>query len=200
MIITPTPLSGSTIGVNKFDNRFFSNFLYPFFVFVSYYDILFLINIQKGEYIMSNPKKTILTDKDTEVLFEEIKETRNIYTFIENNSEQLYRPSLADYLIFLLNKYNLTKSKLIYLSGISRQYAYEIFSGQKHPSREKVLSIILSLHSTLEESQRLLTYAGHHPLHPKDLRDSIIIHSIQQKMSLVDTNDIFYTLSLPLID
>ncbi|WZL82999.1 hypothetical protein QBE53_07785 [Vallitaleaceae bacterium 9-2] len=149
---------------------------------------------------MANQKNKQLTNKDTEILFKEIKETSNIYRFIEKNSDQLYRPSLADYLNFLLKKYDMSKSALIFRSDISRQYAYEIFSGQKNPSRAKVIAIILSLHPSLEEAQRLLTYAGHHPLHPKDLRDTIIIHSIQQRMSLVDTNDILYTLSLPLIE
>ena len=59
---------------------------------------------------MKNPKKTTLTNKDTEVLFQEIKETTNIYKFIEKNSDQLYRPSLADYLLFLLKKNKFLKA------------------------------------------------------------------------------------------
>lgn len=80
---------------------------------------------------MDKQNKQDLTNKDTEILFKEIKETSNIYRFIEKNSSQLYRPSLADYLNFLLKKYKLSKSALIFRSDLSRQYAYEIFPAKK---------------------------------------------------------------------
>ncbi len=149
---------------------------------------------------MSKDEQKKRSSKDTEILFQELKESSNIYHFIKANSKELYHPSLSDYLLFLLKKYNLSKSAFIQRSNISRQYAYEIFSGYKNPSRGKIIAMILSIHPTLDEAQRLLTYAHHHPLHPKDLHDTVILHSLQQRMSLIATNDILYTLSLPIIE
>lgn len=138
--------------------------------------------------------------KDTEILLQEIKEATNIYSYIQKNNDQLGTPSFSEYLNTLIKRKKIKKSHLIFMSGLSRQYAYEVFNGTKKPSRIKVLSIAFTLAPTLDELQRMLTYANHRPLYAKDPFDAILIYGIQQKMSLIEINDILYELNHEVIE
>ncbi|MBN2221523.1 MAG: hypothetical protein JW708_04890 [Vallitaleaceae bacterium] len=138
--------------------------------------------------------------KDTELLLNEIKETASIYEFLENNSSSLLDRPMGDYLDLLLKKYQMNKTKLQYEAGFSRQYLYEVYSGAKKMSRNKVLNIVFSLHTTLVEAQNLLKYSGNSQLYAKDMKDSILIFCIQKKMSLIEVNDILFELAIDTLE
>jgi hypothetical protein len=80
------------------------------------------------------------------------------------------------------------KSEVIRSIDITRSYAYEIFSGQKKPSRDKVIMLCFGLCVDYQEAQRLLSMAKHNPLHPKDKRDSIIIYGLYNQLSFYQIN------------
>lgn len=138
--------------------------------------------------------------KDTEVLLKEIKEATNIYTYIESNNKLLVKPTLPELLNQLLQTYHIKKVELIYISNLSRSYIYEVFSGKKIPSRDKLISIILVIGTTVEEANKLLQSGSCPTLYPKDLRDAIILFGIQQKMSVHEVNDILFELNIELIE
>ncbi len=139
-------------------------------------------------------------NKDTELLFREINETHDIYRYVTENSTHLLHPSLPEYLEHLLTIKGVKKSQLIQRSGLSRPYAYEIFSGQKKPSRIKLLTLAFALQCTLDECQRLLTYGGHQPLYAKDMADAIYIHGLSKQLSIFDINDILYDLGMDVLE
>ncbi len=134
--------------------------------------------------------------KNTEILLNEIKEATNIYRYLEKNSGQFFRPSFSSYLLQLLGEKNIKKTKLMYLTGLSRSFLYSILKDEKTPSRETVIHVIFAVRASLEEAYNLLQYAGHQPLYAKDIRDSILIFGLQQKMSLTEVNDILFDINI----
>ena len=92
------------------------------------------------------------------------------------------------YLAQLLSQKNRTKSDVIRASGLEATYAYHIFSGDKNPSRTKLLALALALGLDLKETSRLL-HAAHLPqLYAKKSWDSVLIFALTHKKSVMETN------------
>ncbi len=129
-------------------------------------------------------------DKDTDELFVELREDNDIKNYLRRNRAEFVRP-LSDYLASLLAQKNLSKQAVIERSGVQREYAYHIFSGlKKNPSRPKILALAFAMGLTLEETQYLLRYAKQSPLYPRNPWDSIIISAIDQRLSVLQTNEL----------
>ena len=131
------------------------------------------------------PKKQ---EKDTDELLHELKRDENVAHFIEMNEEHLQKMPLHDYLAQLLSQKDRTKSDVIRASGLEATYAYHIFSGDKNPSRAKLLARALALGLDLKETSRLL-HAAHLPqLYAKKSWDSVLIFALTHKKSVMETN------------
>ena len=129
-------------------------------------------------------------DKDTNDLFIELREDNDVKNYLRRNREEFVRP-LSEYLGSLLAQKNLSKQAVIEKSGLQREYAYHIFSGlKKNPSRPKILAFAFAMNLTLEETQYLLRYAKQSPLYPRNPWDSVIISAIDQKLSVLQTNEL----------
>ncbi len=150
-------------------------------------------SIFSKDFNLDNPTK------DTELLFNEIKEATNIYAFLKENTVSYETPSFSTYFQQLLKDNEISKSQLLYMSCLSRSFIYAILKGDRIPSRDTTINLSFSIKATLEESYNLLKYSGHQPLYAKDLRDTIIIFGIKQKMSLDEVNDILYDLNIEII-
>lgn len=94
----------------------------------------------------------------------------------------------VNYLDKLLNENAIAKASLIKLSGIDRTYGYQILSGKKYASRDKVLRLCIAGSFTLEETNRLLSLGSYPRLYSKDRRDSIIIFSLNKGFSTLNTD------------
>ena len=68
----------------------------------------------------------VITDK----LGADLKQQKDIHTFLENNKDKLLDMNLPKYLDELLAQKNLTKSDVIKKSGLPVTYAYKIFQGK----------------------------------------------------------------------
>lgn len=129
-------------------------------------------------------------DKDTDELFVELREDNNIKNYLRRNRAEFVQP-LSEYLANLLAQKQLSKQAVIERSGVQREYAYHIFSGlKKNPSRPKILALAFAMGLTLEETQYLLRYAKQSPLYPRNPWDSIIISAIDQRLSVLQTNEL----------
>lgn len=133
-------------------------------------------------------------DKDTDELFVELREDNDIKNYLRRNRAEFVQP-LSEYLANLLAQKQLSKQAVIERSGVQREYAYHIFSGlKKNPSRPKILALAFAMGLTLEETQYLLRYAKQSPLYPRNpwdsTWDSIIISAIDQKLSVLQTNEL----------
>lgn len=126
--------------------------------------------------------------KDTAELQNEIENTTNIDAFMKNRPDTLPAHNLAEYLQLLLEQKGLKKSDIIKQSGLEKTYAYHIFSGEKSPTRPKVLAIALAMKLTREETDYLLYYAGANRLYARDSFDAVIIFALKNHLSVEDTN------------
>ena len=106
-------------------------------------------------------------------------------------------PALPTHLMTLLREKNLTKADLARRSGLERTYVYHILSGDKRPSREKLLA--LALHLSVEEAQRLLKYAGKSTLYARRPFDCAVIYALTHAWSVPAANELLSQLRLNLL-
>lgn len=141
--------------------------------------------------------------KSTQELLEIISKHKNLDELLsasEKDSEFL-QYSLPQYLNQLLEQKSLSKSDVITRGNLSKDYAYQIFSGKKTaPSRDKLLAIAIGMSLTTEETQTLLKIAGLSTLYPRKRRDMIILFAIQNGYSLFDINECLADLEETIIE
>lgn len=136
--------------------------------------------------------------KTTCELLEILQKSSNLTAYMQQVSEDLIETvPLHIYLEKLLHEKNLKKSDVIRLSGLDRGYAYDIFSGSKLPSRNKVLALCFSMSLLVTEVQRLLVATGYSQLYARLERDSIILFALQRQLSLIDTNELLFEMGYP---
>ena len=80
------------------------------------------------------------------------------------------------------------KTHIINESDFSYCYFYEVISGRKSPTKDKVVRLALAMNMTIEETKQALRISGRSLLYPKIRRDSIIIYAIEQGMNVVQCN------------
>ena len=137
--------------------------------------------------------------KDTDELFFELKEERDLHSYRDRNRTEFLLP-LHEYLESLLAEKNLVKREVIEQSGLNREYAYHIFSGnRKNPSRAKILALAIAMGLNFDEVQYLLRYARQSPLYPRNPWDSVIISAVEQKLTVPQTNDLLNQLGETLL-
>ena len=135
-----------------------------------------------------------LFSKNTGDLLAELKNERDPQNFRERNQDEFTVP-LHEYLQSLLAEKNLERKDVIEASQLNREYGYHIFSGKrKNPSRIKILALAIAMGLNLDEVQYLLRYAKQGPLYPRNPWDSTIIFAVEQKMSVMQTNELLYRL------
>lgn len=96
---------------------------------------------------------------------------------------------LTEYLRELLVLHDLTMTELVRISLLSKSYVYQIFNGERMPSRDVLLRIALSMSCTIDEIQHLLTFAQIGNLYPKVRRDAAILCCVSQGFTLEETDE-----------
>lgn len=117
-----------------------------------------------------------------------IQDENDLKEYINTTISSSVNVDFVDYLNKLLSEKNLAKAAVIKDSCIDRNYGYQIISGKKYASRDKVLRLCIAAKFTLEETNRLLSLGSYPRLYSKDGRDSIIIFSINKGQSTMDTD------------
>lgn len=127
--------------------------------------------------------------KDTNDLQHELMSAPNLSRFLSENQGNFYDTSFADLLVNLFEKKGISKAALAKNAGISTVYLYQIFSGERNPSRNRILCLCFGLPASLEETQELLKHSGYAQLFAKNKRDAIIIYGLTHGMDLDEIND-----------
>lgn len=86
-----------------------------------------------------------MNPKTTEELKHEIKAATDIEDYLKSNRESLLQGNLAQHLNRLLSQKGLSKADVVRGSLLSRAYVYQIFSGEKTPSRDKLIATAFGL-------------------------------------------------------
>ncbi len=138
--------------------------------------------------------------KPTDDLMEELTRSENLDQYIKKNEAYFIDTSLAEALNQKLKEKGLAKSAVIKAAEINEIYGYQIFSGKRIPSREKLLCILIGMKLSLPEVQQLLKLAMYAPLYPKNIRDSIIISGLQHSKTVIEINELLYDHQEPTLD
>lgn len=134
-----------------------------------------------------------LSEKPTDDLLKILKSANkknDLKSYISSNLDESL--SLDEYLENKLADKGISKSQAIKNSNLDRTYGYEIFKGQKIIGREKLIAICIGIGLNLTETQRVLTIGKQKILYAKDARDSIIIFSINNNYSIMETNELLF--------
>ena len=130
--------------------------------------------------------------KDTVSIVEELGLCDDFKTFYDENKEYMVSDSLSEMLNRLQEEKGLRKTDIIKRSELSEVYAYQIFSGQRHPERKKLLCLAVGMTLNLEETQTLLKCAGYAPLYVKLPFDSVVMYGICKQLSVIQINEILF--------
>lgn len=130
-----------------------------------------------------------MIEKNTDTLQDELTSTPNLSKFLAVNQEQFINESFVGMLQVLFQKSGLSKAALAKRAETSDVYLYQIFSGERTPSRDRTICLCFGLSATLEETQMLLKRSGFAPLYAKIRRDAIIIYGLMRKMDLPEVNE-----------
>lgn len=133
-----------------------------------------------------------MDNERTERLLNELKDSSNVYNYISKYNEDFPNISFTEYISLIIQKKNLKKGQVVKKTGINRTYAYQIISGKKKGSRDKIITLAYGLTLTIEETQKLLKLAAFNPLDPKNKRDAIIIFAICNNYDLSKTNFLLF--------
>ena len=131
-----------------------------------------------------------MRERLTEELLQELVDAPSIDSYIEDHD--LDAPTLAEYLQELLTKKHLERVKVVHMANLNETFGYQIFTGQRGASRNKILQIAFAMALTLRETDRALRAAGVSNLNPKDRRDAIIIYCLDRSCSLQKVNEELY--------
>lgn len=132
-------------------------------------------------------------DRTTDELKHEIKDATNIEDYLEQNKENMLTRSLPEHLNLLLAQKGITRADVVRGSELDRAYVYQIFSGEKTPSRDKLIAIAFGMKLSDEETQRMLKLSGNRELYARDERDALILFSLQRHKTIFETNDLLYS-------
>lgn len=128
--------------------------------------------------------------KTTEELLKTLKHSPNINSYLSLEQENFQTLPLHLYLDKMFTEKEISPSQCIRNSGLDRTYCYQIFSGRKLPSRDKVLALCFGLSLNFEETQILLKSTDYTPLYPRNKRDSILIFALQRQISILAVNEL----------
>ncbi|MEZ3446993.1 MAG: helix-turn-helix transcriptional regulator [Lachnospiraceae bacterium] len=135
----------------------------------------------------------------TAALENEIKTVSKVEDYLDNNKDYLISQSLSEHLNQLLSQKGVSRADVVRGSMLDRAYVYQIFSGEKTPSRDKLLAVAFGLKLSDSETQQLLKLSGNRALYAKDRRDAVILFALYHKKTLQETNDMLFDLGLAVL-
>ena len=138
--------------------------------------------------------------KSTEELIKILENKNSVEEYFSENSEEILFDTLPELLEIHLKNKGLNKSEVLESSQIEKHYGYQIFSGLKNPSRDKLIMLCFGLKLNLNQFQQVLKKSGWGMLYPRDRRDSVIIFAIHHKLNVMDTNDMLYEMKLKILE
>lgn len=133
-----------------------------------------------------------VAERLTEEVLQELLDAPSLDEFID--AHEFPAVTLPEFLERMLEKKGLKRSRVVRMADLNETFGYQIFTGARNPSRDKVLQIAFAMALSLRETNRALMAAGASSLDPKCRRDAIIIFCIDQGCSLQKANEELYRL------
>lgn len=127
----------------------------------------------------------------TRELFQKLRTPGSGMNVLQENSGA---PDCSQMLRELLGQRGMSAPAWIAAADISKTHGYQILRGERKPGRDILLRTALVLGLSLEETQRLLAVGGWGALYPRVRRDAAVIFALNQKMDLLETEELLASL------
>ena len=135
----------------------------------------------------------------TDALLKRLFKANDLEEFLKENEGEMQTADFCSVLAELTEEHGLTPARVIERSLIDRTYGYQLYSGKRKPSREKVLQLSIGLRLNMDETQTLLRAAGHSALYPRIRRDAVILYGIRKKMDVLEIQEYLQSFGLTLL-
>lgn len=139
----------------------------------------------------------MISGVSTEELNHQIEEATNIEDFLNANREFMLSGSLSQHLTALLAEKKISKADVVRGSLLDRAYVYQIFSGERRPSRDKLLALSFGLRLTVDETQKMMKLSGNRELYARDQRDAVILFALRHHKTIMETNELLDANQMP---
>ena len=133
-----------------------------------------------------------MENKSTGDLLENLKSSNNIGQYFKENKTYLIHETLVQILNRLIEEKGLNKSAVLKRGEINDIYGYQLFSGNRNPSRDKLFCLCSGMQLSLVETQQIFKTAGFAPLYPKNKRDCILILGIEKNLTVCEINEMLF--------
>lgn len=143
-----------------------------------------------------NTKKS---EKNTQDLLDALGKCEEFGKFYEENLECFADKPLFEELCILQERSGMKKAEIIKTANISDIYGYQIFEGLRRPDRKKLLCLLIAMHTSFADAQRILKCSGYPPLYPKIPADCVVIYGLCHKMNIIDINLLLFKYGLDML-
>lgn len=141
---------------------------------------------------MARRRKKRVEEPLTDELLAELMDAPDVRSFVADY--RLSERTLPEYLSQLLQEKGLIRAEVVRAAGINDTFGYQIFMGQRNPSRDYLLALCFAMRLTLKEADRLMQAAGVNELYCKNRRDAIIIFCLTRGLTLQEADEELYRL------
>lgn len=131
-------------------------------------------------------------ERITEEVLQEIRCAESLDEYLDTHS--FAQTDLPQYLEELLRRKGLKRSRVVRMADLNDTFGYQIFCGQRHASRNKLLQICFAMALDEVEANRVLRLGGAASLNPKIRREAIIVFCLKRGTSLQKVNEELYRL------
>lgn len=139
-------------------------------------------------------------NKSTEELLKQLSDKQTEFSeFVNREENSFIKKDLNDSWLGLIKKSKLSKADIINKSDIGYTYFYDILRGEKCPSRDKIVRLILAMKLELEECQKMMKLYNWAPLYAKDKRDSAMIYAVNNSFSVWQLDELLAENELELL-
>lgn len=99
-----------------------------------------------------------VAERLTEEVLQELLDAPSLDEFID--AHEFPAVTLPEFLERMLEKKGLKRSRVVRMADLNETFGYQIFTGARNPSRDKVLQIAFAMALSLRETNRALMAAG----------------------------------------
>lgn len=131
-------------------------------------------------------------EKTTTELKNEIRAATDIEDFLKKNRSSMVTGGLPEWLNTLLAQKRISKADVVRGSLLDRTYVYQIFSGDRTPSRDKLIALAFGLRLSDDETQKMLKLSYNRELYARDERDALILFALQRQWPILKANDLLF--------
>jgi hypothetical protein len=110
--------------------------------------------------------------------------------WLKDNDCDLIHKTLKNHLDELIFQKELNIPDIIRDSELDKGYVYQIFSGKRTPSRDKLIAIAFGMHLSLDETQKLLKISGNKELYSRQKRDAILMFAFNKNLKIHEADEL----------